>query len=132
MTVTARRLSWLLLAVVAAGALAFGVVDDGPAVATEDRVLEIAATIRCPQCRSQSAADSDAPTAVAVREEIAERLEAGESAEEIRAYFAGTYGEEILLTPPASGAGSLVWVLPVVVLVCGAAGLGFALWRWRT
>jgi cytochrome c-type biogenesis protein CcmH/NrfF len=126
-----RKLSWAGVLLVAVAALVFGTVDDGPARATEDQVQQIAATIRCPQCRSQSAADSDAATAQAVREEIAERVEAGESPDEIRAYFASRYGEEILLTPPADGVGSLVWVLPVVATVVGAAGLGYAFVRWR-
>jgi cytochrome c-type biogenesis protein CcmH len=116
---------------VAGGALAFGVVDDGPARATEDRVQAIAETIQCPQCEGQSAADSDAAAAQAVRAEIGERLEAGQSAAEIRDYFASRFGEEILLTPPSSGPGSLVWILPVVAFVCGAAGLAYAFWRWR-
>ena len=126
-----RRLSWVTLGIVALVALVVGTVDEGPARATEDRVQAIAATIRCPQCRSQSAADSDASTAQAVRTEIAERVEAGESADEIRAYFASRYGEQILLTPPADGVGSIVWVLPVAATVAGAAGLGFAFVRWR-
>ena len=124
-------MSWAALLVAAAATLAFGTVDDGPARATEDRVEDIASTIRCPQCRSQSAADSDASTAQAVRDEIAERVEAGESADEIRAYFASRYGDEILLTPPADGVGSLVWVLPVAATVVAAAGLGVAFVRWR-
>ena len=126
-----RRASWAALLVIAAAALVFGTVDDGPARATEDRVQEIAATIRCPQCRSQSAADSDASTAQAVRDEIAERVEAGESADEIRAYFASRYGDQILLTPPATGVGSLVWVLPVAATIVAAAALGLAFVRWR-
>ena len=126
-----RRLSWAGVLLVAAAALLFGTMDDGPAGETEDRVQQIAATIRCPQCRSQSAADSDASTAQAVRNEIAERVEAGETPDEIRAYFASRYGDEILLTPPADGVGSLVWVLPVVATVAGAAGLGYAFVRWR-
>ena len=126
-----RRLSWVALGIVALVALVVGTVDEGPARATEDRVQAIAATIRCPQCRSQSAADSDASTAQAVRTEIAERVEAGESADEIRAYFASRYGEQILLTPPADGVGSLVWVLPVAATVAGAAGLAYAFVRWR-
>lgn len=126
-----RRVSYLVLAVVTAGALLIGTFDEGPARATEDRVEDIAGTIRCPQCRGQSAADSDASSARAVRAEIAERLDAGESAAEIRDYFAARYGEEILLTPPASGIGSLVWILPVVVVVTGAAGLALAFARWR-
>ena len=126
-----RRASWAALLVIAVVALAYGTVDDGPTRATEDTVQAIAATIRCPQCRSQSAADSDASTAKAVRDEIAERVEAGESADEIRAYFASRYGDQILLTPPSDGVGSLVWVLPVAATVVAAAGLGVALVRWR-
>jgi cytochrome c-type biogenesis protein CcmH len=129
--VTVRRLSWIALAVVGVVALAVGTLTDGPARATEDRVNDIAATIRCPQCRSQSAGDSDAATARAVRAEIAERVEAGESADEIRDYFASRYGAEILLTPPSEGLGSLVWVLPVVAFVVASAGLGYAFLRWR-
>ena len=121
----------MALLVIAAVALVFGALDDGPARATEDTVQDIAATIRCPQCRSQSAADSDASTAQAVRAEIAERVEAGESADEIRAYFASRYGDQILLTPPSDGVGSLVWVLPVAATVVAAGGLGLAFVRWR-
>lgn len=126
-----RRLSYLAMAVVAVVALAVGTLDDGPARATEDRVEAIAATVRCPQCAGQSAANSDAASARAIRSEIAERLDDGQSADEIRAYFASTYGDEILLTPPATGVGSLVWVLPVVATVVAAAGLAFAFVRWR-
>lgn len=127
----ARRLSWVAVTVVALAALAVGTLTDGPARATEDRVNDIASTLRCPQCRSQSAGDSDAATARAVRVEIAERVEAGESDDEIRDYFASRYGAEILLTPPAEGVGSLVWVLPVVAFVVASAGLGSAFVRWR-
>ena len=126
-----RRLSWIAIAVVALAALAVGTLTDGPARATEDRVNDIASTIRCPQCRSQSAGDSDASTARAVRAEIAERVEAGDSDDEIRDYFASRYGAEILLTPPAEGVGSLVWILPVAAFVVATAGLGWAFVRWR-
>lgn len=128
---TARRLSYLAMAVVAIVALAVGTLDDGPARATEDRVESIAATIRCPQCAGQSAANSDASSARAIRREIAERLDDGQGADDIRAYFASRYGDEILLTPPATGVGSLVWVLPVAATVVAAAGLGLAFVRWR-
>jgi cytochrome c-type biogenesis protein CcmH len=119
----------MALAVVVA--LAVGVVDQRDDRSTEERMQDIAATIRCPQCRSQSAADSDASTAQAVRVEITERIDEGQSDDEIRDYFASTYGEEILLTPPASGVGSLVWIVPVVALVAGAGGLWVAFRRWR-
>ena len=126
-----RTISYVVLALVAAGALAIGTFDEGSARTVADRVEDIASTVRCPQCRSQSAADSDAPTAQAVRVEIAERIDAGESDDEIRDYFASTFGEEILLNPPSSGVGALVWVIPVVATVLGGVGLGLAFRRWK-
>ena len=54
------------------------------------------------------------------------RIADGQSDDEIRAYFSKTLGDDILLRPPASGWGGLVWVLPVVALVLAAAGIGVA------
>jgi cytochrome c-type biogenesis protein CcmH len=126
-----RTLSYLAMALVAAVALAVGVVDQRDERTTEERMQDVAATIRCPACGGQSAAGSDTAAAQAVRREITERIEAGESDDEIRDYFASTFGEELLLTPPRSGVGSLVWIIPVVVLVVGGAGLAVAFRRWR-
>lgn len=126
-----RRTSYALMALAIVAALAFGIVDQRDDRTTEERMQDVASTIRCPQCRSQSAADSDASTAQAVRVEITERIEEGQSDDEIRDYFASTYGEEILLTPPASGVGSLVWIVPVVALVLATGGLVLAFRRWK-
>lgn len=127
-----RTASYGLMAVAIVVALAVGTIDQRDDRTTEERTHDVASTIRCPQCRSQSAADSDASTAQAVRVEIAERIEEGQSDDQIRDYFASTYGEEILLTPPASGVGSLVWIVPVVALVVASGGLFLAFRRWRT
>jgi len=62
---------------------------------------------------------------------LAALLDAGESDAAIRAFYVGRYGEWILLRPPASGVGALVWLLPVTGLILGAAGLAFAFRRWR-
>jgi len=91
----------------------------------------ISETIKCPTCRSQSTADSDAPASQEIRAEILRRIDDGQSDEEIRAYFASRFGEQILLTPRSSGAAGLVWILPVVGLVAAAAGLTLAFLRWR-
>ena len=66
----------------------------------------------------------------AIRTEIARRMEAGESDDEIRAYFAQTLRRRHPAAPPSRGCGGLVWVLPVVGLVAAIAGLGYAFWRW--
>jgi cytochrome c-type biogenesis protein CcmH len=126
-----RTVSYAAMGVALVVALAVGVFDDSGTRTAEDRVNALAASIRCPQCRSQAAGDSDAPTAQAVRREIAERVDAGESDAEIRSYFASAYGDEILLRPPATGVGALVWVLPVAAFVLAAGGLAYAFARWK-
>ena len=45
--------------------------------------------------------------------------------------YINRYGESILLKPPSSGLGLLVWVLPVVAVALAIVGLGFAFVRWR-
>ena len=51
---------------------------------------------------------------------------------QIKAFLVSRFGKDILLKPDAGGFGGLVWALPVVALLCGAAGLGFAFIRWRS
>ena len=126
-----RSLPWLAMAVVLVGALVIGSrPDDGPRT-TDDRVRSIAAELRCPTCRSQSALESDAEVSRAMRDEIARRVDAGQSDDEIRAYFVSKFGKDILLRPEGRGVTALVWILPVVALVAAVAGLVVAFRRWR-
>ncbi|MGY2002462.1 cytochrome c-type biogenesis protein CcmH [Blastococcus sp. SYSU DS1024] len=92
---------------------------------------EIAAGLRCPTCAGESAADSAAPAARGMRAVIAERVAAGESPEEIRAWFVGRYGEWILLDPPREGVGWALVVLPGVALVGGVVAVGVLVSRRR-
>jgi len=48
-----------------------------------------------------------------------ERLAAGESPEQVKAYFVEKYGLWILLAPPRQGFNLLVWVVPFVALGAG-------------
>ena len=125
-----RRLLWLVLALVVVGSLVVGTRDRSP-LSPSERVDHIAATVRCPACRGESARDSNAPAAANVRAEIRRRVDAGQGDDEIRDALVAAYGTGILLTPPRSGAGGLVWVMPVVALVTGLAGVGLAFRRWR-
>ena len=126
-----RRVGWVALAFVAAGALYIGVTDRSAPTADE-RLDRIGASIACPACAGESVRDSAVAVAVNIRRDIAKRIADGESDDEIRDALAAAYGDSILLTPPRTGAASLVWVLPVAAFVVAAAGLGFTFWRWRT
>ncbi len=126
-----RRWSWLVIAALVVVALVRAGVSEGSPRTADERVRDIASTIKCPTCRSQSVAGSDAASARSIRTEIARRLGDGESADEIRAAIAATYGDDVLLTPPRSGLEGLVWILPVIALVLGLAVLSATFARWR-
>jgi cytochrome c-type biogenesis protein CcmH len=96
-----------------------------------ERAHNLAVELKCPECQGLSVADSSAPTSVAIRADIKRRIERGQSDAEIRQAYVDKYGEEILLSPESSGVGLIVWVLPVVVLALGVAGIWFALARAR-
>jgi cytochrome c-type biogenesis protein CcmH len=95
------------------------------------RAQAIAEDLRCPVCQGLSVADSHSPTAEAMREDIRRRVDAGESAAAVKAYYVSRYSEWVLLKPEASGTGVLVWVLPVGALLLAAGGLALAFRRWR-
>ena len=122
--------AWVVLLVVVAGALVVGTQDSG-AKTDSERVQSIAKSVRCPTCRGQSVADSDAPAAANVRKDIERRVADGQSNDDIRSALAARFGDSILLTPPRDGVAGLVWVLPVIGLVAAIAGITFAFRRWR-
>ena len=126
-----RWLPWLALAAVLAVALAVGAGRHGGRATPAQRAHRIAGQLRCPTCRSLSAAESDAKAAKAVRDEIGRRVRAGESDSQIRAYFVSRYGRDILLEPEGTGVAAIVWVLPVAAVVCGIAGLALYFRRRR-
>jgi cytochrome c-type biogenesis protein CcmH len=125
-----RKVPWLVLGFVVIGALIVGTRSDGPQT-REDRVLAIARTIECPECNGQSVASSGAASARAIKRDIGERLDRGQSGDQIRDYYAGRFGESLLLTPRRSGVSGLVWIIPVVAVVIAVAGLAAAFARWR-
>ncbi|HEX4867922.1 MAG TPA: cytochrome c-type biogenesis protein CcmH [Acidimicrobiales bacterium] len=126
-----RRWSWLVIVALVLVSLVRAGVSDGAPRTDEERVRDIAATLKCPTCRSQSVAGSDSAAARAIRADIARRVADGESPDAIRDAIAATYGQDVQLVPARSGLAGLVWVLPVVALVAGLAGVGAVLARWR-
>jgi len=80
---------------------------------------EVASGLRCPVCRNQSIVESNAELSREMHSVVRDRLAAGETPEQIEAYFVSRYGEWILLRPQARGINLLVYGLPVVVLVFG-------------
>jgi cytochrome c-type biogenesis protein CcmH len=112
------------LAVVAAGLIALivvGVRGEPPPATLALQAHQIAATLRCPICEDLSVADSPAPLAGQMRQQITQELKAGRTADQIRQNFVAAYGESVLLSPPHQGLGQIAYVLPIAVVGVGAA-----------
>ncbi len=78
---------------------------------------------RCVTCPNQSIADSQAPVASAMREDIYRRVQAGESPDSIRGYLLERYGDYVTYRPRIKPATWFLWGGPFVLL--GLALLGF-------
>ncbi len=93
----------------------------------ERRAREISAGLRCLVCQNQSIDDSDAPLAKDLRVLVRERLQAGDSDDEVQNFIVRRYGEFVLLKPAFGLHTALLWLGPLLVLGAGAVGLLFAL-----
>jgi cytochrome c-type biogenesis protein CcmH len=85
----------------------------------ESRARALSAELRCVVCQNQSIDDSDAPLAHDLRVLVRERLQAGDSDEEVKAYLVDRYGTFVLLSPPVARNTFLLWTLPFVILLIG-------------
>ena len=94
------------------------------------RTREIAKTLRCTVCQSESVFESQAPLAQQMRGIIRERVALGQSDEEIRAYFLSRYGDYILMEPRVRGLNWLLWTGPFLLLLFGGFLLYRTLARW--
>lgn len=70
------------------------------------------------------------PSGIPIKEEIARRLAAGETAEQILAYFANKYGEKVLSAPTLSGFNLVAWITPFVFLAVGSIVVVRVARRW--
>ncbi|MBI3804812.1 MAG: cytochrome c-type biogenesis protein CcmH [Nitrospirae bacterium] len=95
------------------------------------RVKEVAKTLRCAVCQSESVWESNAELAIQMRDIIRERLVQGQSPDEIRAYFVSRYGDFILLQPRTFvGMNWLLWGGPFLLLILGGTFLFRTLRKW--
>jgi cytochrome c-type biogenesis protein CcmH len=100
--------------------------------ALEARARALSAELRCMVCQNQSIDDSDAPLAKDLRVLVRERLSAGESDTDVKAFLVERYGDFILLRPPLEIRTLILWAAPFAVLLIGVAGLALSARRRGT
>nr|WP_188914044.1 cytochrome c-type biogenesis protein [Salinarimonas ramus] len=113
----------------AASALSPSEMLDDPAL--EERAREVSKGLRCLVCQNQSIDDSDAPLARDLRTLVRERIEAGDTNDQVVEFVVDRYGDFVLLRPPVNAYTIALWVAPTLVLIAGAAGLVLTIRRRR-
>ncbi|HEX4865122.1 MAG TPA: cytochrome c-type biogenesis protein CcmH, partial [Acidimicrobiales bacterium] len=114
---------------IAATALVVGTHGSAKPATLDTRVMHIASEVRCPVCEGQSAAQSQSAASLQIRDQIRQELVSGETEGQILGGLVRAYGPSILEKPEATGVGLVVWVVPVLALIAGLAGLGLAFRR---
>ena len=85
----------------------------------EEQAKALMETIRCLVCQGQAISDSDAEMAGDMRSVIRERIQAGETPDQIRAWLISRYGNWVSYDPPLDAITWPLWAAPVVLLLGG-------------
>jgi cytochrome c-type biogenesis protein CcmH len=99
--------------------------------ALEARARTLSQQLRCMVCQNESIDESDAPLAHDLRVLVRERLQAGDSDNQVLDFLVARYGEFVLLKPRLSWHTVLLWGLPPGLLLTGIALLLVAARRRR-
>lgn len=113
------------LALLLAASLAFAQASDPTPLQFKDATQEarfhkLATELRCVMCQNQSLADSNAPIARDLRNEVLELMQQGKSDEEIKAFLTERYTDFVLYRPPLRGSTLWLWIAPAALLAGGA------------
>ena len=65
-----------------------------------------------------------------MRDVVRDKLRAGETPDQVKAYFVSKYGEWILLEPTMTGLNILLYVIPVLLVIGGLVLVAFLVRRW--
>ena len=106
---------------------------DGAAAgaALEARLQRLAEELRCLVCQNQTLADSQAPLAVELKDEVRSQLQRGATDQQVKDYLVQRYGDFVLYRPPLKASTSLLWGGPGLMLAGGLALLGRRIRRQR-
>ncbi|HLZ08423.1 MAG TPA: cytochrome c-type biogenesis protein [Chloroflexota bacterium] len=94
---------------------------DEPASESE---LQVERQLGCPVCTNLPLNVCDNQICLQMKGVIRDKLAAGETPDQVVAFFVSRYGDGVLLTPPQQGFSLAVWYFPVVAVLLGAFAIG--------
>jgi len=89
----------------------------------EKRLKALSTELRCLVCQNSTLADSDAPLAVDLRNEIRTMMQDGKTDEQVVEFLVARYGDFVRFRPPVNASTALLWFGPFVMLLIGAIAL---------
>lgn len=122
----AMRMTWTLLLAILHGPVLAGSV---PEPVVEARVQTLSKELRCLVCQNETLADSTAPLALDLKQEVREMVRRQLSDEEITDYLVTRYGDFIRYRPAFKPATWVLWTGPFLLLVAGVLALAWSLRR---
>ncbi len=93
--------------------------DSGKDPEIEARLKHLSNELRCLVCQNTTLADSDAPLAQDLRNEVRKLMEQGKTDEEVVAYLVARYGDFVTFRPPVNASTALLWFGPFAMLIIG-------------
>ena len=86
----------------------------------EKNAQEIFTSTMSPFCPGLLISDCPSGKATELKDEIRSELQAGKSTDEVRTELQVRFKSNLDARPPVEGFGSLIWIVPVVLLLVGA------------
>jgi cytochrome c-type biogenesis protein CcmH len=85
----------------------------------EKHVTHLSEQLRCLVCQNQTIADSQAPLAIELKEEVREKLARGASDRDVIDFMVQRYGDFVLYRPPVKATTLILWFGPFLLLLFG-------------
>jgi len=89
----------------------------------EARARDLSRELRCLVCQNQDIDSSNADLARDLRVLVRERLVAGDSDDQAKAFLVARYGDFVLFNPPMKPATYVLWFGPALMVLLGAGGI---------
>ena len=84
---------------------------------SEKRFIELSSELRCLVCQNQSLLESDSELANDLKEIIYEKINEGQSDNQIKNFLVQRYGEFILFKPLFNMANLFLWATPLISFI---------------
>ena len=130
---TMKKLGFIILSLLVAIAvllLALGCTAQQQTQSLDGQAQEIYRSLMCPICPGQTINQSSSELSAQMRSLVLEKLEQGETRDEIMQFFLERYGEIVLAAPVKSGFNLIVWLTPILGIFTGGIMLWVVIRRW--